>query len=344
MTILFIDPVCPAPYAARSLAEGALGGTEATVVRVAEGLAARGHAVTVAQHTRTEPERSASGVHYTPYDFKSGTPRLAGAEAVVVLRAHKTLLRIRRHYPEARLFLWRHCFAGSGCKALGDIVRETGAHAVAVSHHHAQTLRAFVAEHSGDAVPVSVCYNPVELEPDETPVQPNKLVFFSSPHKGLDQVLRAFEAARAWRPDLQLFVANPGYLSQEHRLPRGVVTLGALPHREVIGHVREAFCVFYPQSTFAETFGLVFAEANAVGTPVLTHPIGSAGEVLGETPEAGGQLVDARDVGAVVARLRQWHETGRPGVKARQAFRLGRVLDGWEALLSRQSVPTHDVV
>ncbi len=45
-------------------------------------------------------------------------------------------------------------------------------------------------------------------------------------------------------------------------------------------HIRESLCVFYPQTQRCETFGLVYAESNAVGTPVLAHDFGAAREVL----------------------------------------------------------------
>ena len=49
MHMLFIDPVTPKPYSTETLRNQPLGGTEATVVRVAEYLDA-----IVVQHNRTE--------------------------------------------------------------------------------------------------------------------------------------------------------------------------------------------------------------------------------------------------------------------------------------------------
>jgi hypothetical protein len=46
---LFFDPTCQQPYDTRTLREQAMGGTEATVTRVADALDAL-----VAQHNRTE--------------------------------------------------------------------------------------------------------------------------------------------------------------------------------------------------------------------------------------------------------------------------------------------------
>src|SRR5215469_10335658 len=49
--VLFFDPGCPTPYSRRTLEQAALGGTEATVIRIAEALDAE-----VMQHNRTESE------------------------------------------------------------------------------------------------------------------------------------------------------------------------------------------------------------------------------------------------------------------------------------------------
>jgi glycosyltransferase involved in cell wall biosynthesis len=176
------------------------------------------------------------------------------------------------------------------------------------------------------------------LTPDRTRVDPDKLVFFSSPHKGLDEVLEAFAHVRRQRPAARLFIADPGcWTDGQASPPEGVVPLGALPHRAVIRHVREAFCAFHPQAQVAEAFGLVFAEANAVGTPVLAHPLGAAEEVLDEQVSDRTQLLDARDPEAAARRLAQWWENGRPSVASQPQFRLSRVLDGWERLLGVRS-------
>ena len=143
-------------------------------------------------------------------------------------------------------------------------------------------------------------------------------------------MLRTFERVREDRPSLRLCIANPGYIALEPDLSMsGVEVLGPLPHHEVLAHVRTAFCVFYPQSGFKETFGLVFAEANALGTPVLAHAVGAASEVLGDAR----QLVNADDPEAVRARPARLVRRGSPprwGVNPQ--FRLSRVAQRWEEL------------
>jgi glycosyltransferase involved in cell wall biosynthesis len=103
-------------------------------------------------------------------------------------------------------------------------------------------------------------------------------------------------------------------------------------------HVREALCVFYPQNALSETFGMVFAESNAVGTPVLAHDFGSAREIL----SSSDQLVDAEDHAAIVAKLRAWREGNRPRVSLRSELRASNVIAQWRRLL--EAPYSHSIV
>ena len=337
MNLLVIDANCPKPYCDRTLSREALGGTEATVVRVAGALATRGHGVTVAQKGREVFYTDGAGVRYVPYVFK-GVLYTDKPDAVLVINSFKILKEVRSRYGEARLFLWSHCFPGKNRKRLSALALEHDCTLVTVSKTHEACLREFLSSYESKPTVttpehfphVTHVYNPVadDLAPGGD-YDPNKLVFFSSPHKGLAQVLQTFEHLRRARPSLKLYIANPGYIALAPDLAMsGVEVLGALSHREVLAHVRTAFCVFYPQSSFKETFGLVFAEANALGTPVLTHAAGAAPEVLGDAR----QLVNADNPEAVKARLLGWYAEGRPKVGVNPQFRLSRVAQCWEEL------------
>lgn len=321
-----------------------MGGTEATVIRISSGLAQRGHSVVVAQGARQTEELGDSRLVYTNFNIGEFPVLQAEPDVVVILNTPKLLPKARKAYPKAAMYLWVHCFPGKHRKkTLNQYATETNTTILAVSN----ILNVFVQDclrrhpkygprsrNGGQLAQVKTIYNPVadELAPDARPVNPNKLVFFSSPHKGLDQVLRAFSIVRKEWPELRLYLANPGYWPMpEGYSGEAVEVLGSLRHAEVIEHVREAFCVFYPQSAFRETFGLVFAEANAVGTPVITHDVGAAGEILQQKV----QLVDARNPAHVAATIRKWKESGRPRVFLAERFRLRRVLAAWEALLPR---------
>lgn len=343
--ILLLDPDCPSEYNHRSLEQKPMGGTEATIIRVTGELAARGHRVVLAQGAREQAAAGANRLEYKPFSLQGLRYLMKEPHAVILLNTPKLLKKARRAFPEARLYLWMHCFPGKRRrKMINKYAVAANAQIITVSgtlrQHVYNSLKRYpdYGRHShtnGRLAPVQTIYNPVgeALQPNGKKVDPAKLVFFSSPHKGLDQVLAAFAAVQKEFPQLRLCLANPGYWPMPKNLPHNAVEdLGSLLHADVIEHVREAFCVFYPQSRFKETFGLVFAEANAVGTPVITHDLGAAREVLTNKD----QLVDVTDTKEVVERLRSWIEKGRPEVKLSEHFRLSQVVNSWEALLLRQ--------
>lgn len=342
--ILYIDPDCPAAYTDRSLLEKPMGGTEATIIRVTEGLSRLGHQVIVAQGARRQPEVSSAGVQYCPFSLNRLEELPQAPDAVVVLNSPKLLRKIRKAYPQAGLYLWMHCFPGKRRrKMINKFTIEAKTEIITVSDTLKEHIKTCLnrypdyGRHShtgGQFAHVRTIFNPVDdrLQPNNKSVDQYKLVFFSSPHKGLEQVLEAFVEVRKRWPAMRLCLANPGYWPfPKNFSEEAVEILGSLTHAEVIEHVREAFCVFYPQNRFKETFGLVFAEANAVGTPVITHPLGASAEVLTDQQ----QLVDVTDVRNVVKLLQQWMDNGRPEVRLHERFRLREVLAGWEALLQK---------
>lgn len=326
--ILFIDPVSTRPYRLDPSEPAPLGGTEATLLRVAGGLSRRGHRIWISQSAREATETDLQGIAYIPFRFRErlDCPR---PDVVVCLRSHKVLPWLRREFAGCPLYLWLHCFPGTRRKCIRTMSREHDFHVVAVSQSHAR----FIENRCG--VRPIVIYNPLEsgLERYRTLSKDrNSLIFFSSPHKGLSQVLETFRVVKGSFPDLKLKVANPGYIVGRNEEREGIVNLGALPHNRVLEEVAASFCVFYPQTTFAETFGLVFAEANAVGTPVLAHDLGSAAEVLGDAR----QLVDCSKPRAVLERIARWRREGPPRPQSDPRFELGRIVERWEEVLRHE--------
>lgn len=339
--VLLFDPVAPRAYSDRTLRSEAMGGTEATVVRVAGGLA-RHRQVVVAQSARAHAEAGADGVLYLPWSREEPLPGMRDAPVVVLVRAHKLLPRVREQYPHARLFLWLHGFPGNRRKALAHCARRASATVIAVSETHRQALLHFAQAKDPVNSPwldVARIYNPVSdtLVPDHTEPDPDKLLFLGAPYKGLDEVLDAFRFLHHRWPRLRLYIAHRSPLARA--LPkdlRGVVPLGPLTHGEAIRHLRSSLCLFAPQSTFRETFGLAFAEANAVGTPVIAHHIGAASEVIDGSRE---QLVDAHDYEGIARVIERWRAGARPVVTTKPAFRLSQVLLDWEAAFARPWSP-----
>lgn len=330
MKILIVDPTCPKPYDVNTLLTSPMGGTEASVVRLAEALAASGEEVRVTQHNRTEVAKY--GAVYTPFggneDFKP--------THVVVLRAPLVLKTARRQYPNAKLYLWCHdLFSAAGWSEGFQAVVDTQAIPVLVSDFHKtqmyDVMRSinFVGE-----VPSRRIYNPIadDLRPDNTPVDINKLVFFSSPHKGLEHTLKIFERFKDFKElkDMKLYVANPGYFpdgaSDNSNM---VVRLGPLCHTDVLQHVRSSLGVFHLNGVFPETFGLVHAECNAVGTPFLSSRLGATPELCDHPAE----LIDVMDPKAVIDRIIDWKTLSRPRVRGQANFRMTKIIREWKELL-----------
>jgi len=324
MTVAVVDPCCAGAYAPASLVSGGLGGTEATVLRVAGALSGR-VGITHFQKNRCAAEFGDAGP-MRPFDdvFEA-----RGISTFLVINSWKVACRLRKAHPEARIVLWLHVHPGRHNRPMAGRLRAADVEIVCVSRSHADWVRGFLGADA--ALRIGHVHNPIDddLLPDATPRDPDRLLFASSPHKGLAEVFTWFSECRKAIPGLTLAVADPGYLAWETGpAPEGVVFLGKLPHRAVIAEMRRSLCLFQPQTTFAETFGLVLAEANAVGTPVLVQrDLGANVEVAGDP----AQLVDG-GVGQAIERLRGWRAMP-PVVRCDPKFRLSAVARRWSTLL-----------
>jgi glycosyltransferase involved in cell wall biosynthesis len=214
-----------------------------------------------------------------------------------------------------------------------------------------------------DCVRALTIYNPVDdaLVPDGSAFDERKLVFFSSPNKGLAFSLDAFRALRRRMPDLRLQVGNPGYKIRKSATIDGVEYLGPQPQERIHKEVRTALCTFFPNFVLPETFGLVFAESKAVGTPILTHDCGAAAEIIADPEQVlpvtfaqrayekalssfspGVRRGPARVADSLglfdmyVERIRAWRAGHRPVTAPDPRFHLTVVADRWRAVLGIQ--------
>ena len=350
-SVLFYDPVCRQPYDTRTLRTQAMGGSEATLTRVADALEAF-----VIQHNRAEDW----GRYRQPQ-------RISGITSVIVNRDSRALPLVRARYPDARAYLWLHDQLNPGSRrarwlaGTAAVLREMAVTAVCVSDSQRRGVEATLRGIGvGGQVRALTIYNPVDdtLVPDGTPVDERKLIFFSSPNKGLNFTLDAFSALKKRMPDLRLVVGNPGYKAGCDARRAGVELLGPQPQARIHAEVRSALCTFFPNFVIPETFGLVFAESHALGTPVLTHDCGAALEVVGDPRQVlplsaaqrwyetlAGTLpqrwraLPARLAGAAgvfdayAERIWAWRAGERPRCTADPRFGLGRITAQWRGLL-----------
>jgi len=311
MRIAILDYVAPKDYTPESILTEPMGGTEATVCRVTTGLRERGHEV----HLLTRGSK-----------FDEFRP-----SHVLVLRDPKYLQYARDRWPDAKLYLWCHDLP---TRELGLQIAAINAartsHVVCVSNWAmVQTTEMFKAMGYKGGFKMTRVYNPVCVELKPATTNYHKLVWLSSPHKGLDYAYEIFSKLNSYDDAFSLFCLNPGYYFRDMPIPKGVRDIGACTHAEAMDVLRDSLCLFYPNKVFPETFGLVMAEANALGVPVLTHNLGAAKEVLDSHPS---QLIDCNKVDKVIERVISWSRGSRPAVVGNESFKLSRVLSDWEKL------------
>jgi len=286
-------------------------------------------------------------------------------EHVIVLRDARALKAVRPHFPKARFHVWLHDQVARGSTRARWLQTAdpllSGCTLICVSDFLRRNVEPVVRGlSSGSEIALRVIYNPVgdDLAPNGAGIDPDKLLFMSSPNKGLDYTLTAFQAIRRNIGGLKLYVANPGYRQVPRVALPGVEWLGTLAPAQVVEQARSALCVFMPNFLLPETFGLVFAEANAVGTPVLAHDCGAAREVLHDSNPVLAVRTRQRQFALLmrglawrgrrfaasaglrlgvfddyIELLSHWRAGQRPRVDVSNAFRQNAVVREWQALL-----------
>ena len=196
MRILFYDPCAYKEYTLETGLQSPLGGSEATLIRVANALKAQ-HEI----------------LHWIPKfqeEWKGEKP-----DVVIIMRAPILANGIKKIFPEAKVLVWMHDIVTPEVAVEAMDNSKSIAAMICVSEYHkTQTVTALQAQHYNGEFPVARVFNPVDddLQPDPTvEYDKNKLVFFSSPHKGLEHAIRIFDNLRAnFLPDIWLDVLNPG--------------------------------------------------------------------------------------------------------------------------------------
>jgi len=331
--ILFLDNTYPEPYQVSTLVEKSIGGTESSIIRTAQ-ILSKEYKVFVAQKYRFEQHVENNNLKFIPKsDVENISPNY-----VIVLRKYKVLKEMHKLFPQAKLFLWLHTYKNYEyvLKRFGfsqiksQIICNSATHKIHTDKLLNATKIAKLFAIFVDKIKVNYCYNPIE-KPDDFDVKKdlNKLLFFSSPNKGLDQVIKKFKIINQQLTELKLYIANPGYKNSDtEQLGENIIYLGSLAKDEMMQHVRESLCVFYPQEIFAETFGLIYAEANANGTAVIADDIGSAKEIL----QNNNQPFDVSNINKVIDYIVNLQKD-YPKIQYNEKFSSQRIFKQWRAIL-----------
>lgn len=125
--------------------------------------------------------------------------------------------------------------------------------------------------------------------------------------KGLDVLCKAFEIVQASMPEARLEIVGTGDRTDEVQrwgdAVGGVELLGHVTDHKLVAAYRRASVVVLPSTSPAESFGMVLAEANACGRPVIGSRVGGIPSIVkdgvngllarpGDAVDLAGKLVD----------------------------------------------------
>lgn len=348
MRVAFVAPLVTA------IAEPQLGGSQALLADLASGLTERGHDVVVFAASGS----SIDGVRVVDVGIDPSTLRATffrateDADDFDITRdafAHVYGL-VRSHGADV---VHNHAFDAPAIDLAPDDVPVVHtlhlppapsmiASVERVKRKHQRITIACVSEHSASLWQSSVAVDTVL--PDGVPVSRiqwsadgGERVLFAgrfSPEKG---AVEAIEIARAASVPITLVgdAYDERYAVERiepYRGTDGVEILPALPRTRVWEMMRSSRAVLCPVS-WDEPFGLVAAEANAAGTPVVAFDRGALSEVIvhGET----GVLVDGVDEAAGALSTVESIDRARCRAHAESNLDLSRTLDAHEALYAQ---------
>jgi glycosyltransferase involved in cell wall biosynthesis len=340
-----------------------LGGAQALVADLAEGLVERGQRVTLLAADESfipgadAPQLGIDSQRLSPADFSHPGPRTDTLEQVAGFRRvrdwldnHVSEIDVAHgHSFDAPCFLALHGLQAPVMHTLHlppiDHEVMDAARAVQNSASFVTVSQASAAQWRDQGVPIRrVIYPGLRLDGVPFREEPGTYLLFAgrvTPEKGTDQ---AIDIARSLNQPL--IIAGDVYdreyfdssiaprvrvdaeLPVGDELPTGVTYVGLRPRSELLGLMSRARAVLMP-STWDEPFGLVGIEAQATGTPVVAYRRGGLIEVVASGTT--GWLVTPGDRSEFMQRVRTIDRIDRRLCRHRveQQFSLGGMIDSY---------------
>lgn len=98
---------------------------------------------------------------------------------------------------------------------------------------------------------------------------------FMNPFKALDVIVQAFRQMPGKK--LLVFGEGPEAAALKRMATPNISFLGRLSHQDLVSHLQMARALVYAAP---EDFGMLMAEAQSCGTPVIAYGVGGAGEII----------------------------------------------------------------
>jgi glycosyltransferase involved in cell wall biosynthesis len=261
-------------YSGETLRSASMGGTESSVVQLAEALARRGHEVSVFNGIKAPREEF--GVRWFPLAQAPRQKRgdigiaVANARAFNGLRFHTHILWL--HNP---LKSWRTIRRGN----MGPLFARRP-YFVLLGRYHASRVPLWFPS-SGRGILLHGVHESFFRKAPASAVPPPRAIFTSQPYRGLDWLLALWSDVRGAVPEATFDVfapkAHQGAANVARATQEGVSVRGSVS-RERLGQELSTCRVQFIPGHRDETFCLAAAEATAAGVPIVTLGAGALSE------------------------------------------------------------------
>jgi len=343
--VVFVDAVCPHPYDFEYLKDNPSGASESYLNMLARALHLKGVETYIFQHNRKKPDLQ-HGIKYVGFDDLE-TINKNDVDAVVIQRHPAVLDFVKDNFKNAKVVIWQHDFFESTNFQSMSIsqIKDWDIPIVCVSDWHSKNFKYNFKLRGSNLHPVVIPHfvveNPITLKNDL--IQPKlrdkyKLAFFSSEHKGLHTSLKAFSELFLTNTDYQFYIASPSYkqIDIDVNLPN-VHQLGKMSRQEILEFTSECFALVHLNSVYPETFGCINAEANLVGTPVISYDYGANKEVIDRFNDYAIKPLpysaDTFGYDMFIKKMLELTTINSPTVQLKKQFTVENILPKWQNLL-----------
>jgi len=331
--VVFLDITANKYYDRLTVEKEPLGGTEASIVRIAEGLGSLGLKVAVVQ-SRVPYFEPILG-QYAFFMHADDIPKMVCRHFVQIRSISNSHL-----FPKAKKYVWLHDLAEPKIAEWKETLEKNKMFVVCVSKWHRDSVKQYLPYYSDIGYIYNPCPEHLYTDVDKRePYDTNLMVWSSSPHKGLGKALELFKEIKKQRPKMTLLIFNPGYFKLDIITQPGTACYGPTNAATVWSQVKKALCVFYP-TQWDETFGCVASEANALGTPIATYERAALAEVVSSTD----QMVKQDDEKAFIDMVLKWSDGGRPTVYGVDNYSQTNVVLEWVKLLAKEDAPSIELI
>ena len=245
MNLLIIDKETPQPYDSDFLDKNPCGASESYLHNLAVHLA-KVHKVFFIQNKRTDLQLK-NNIRYLPENYNLND---LNVDNVLLQRNLKFYPLVKDVFPKANIICWLHDFYETVCfENMNKEDYEKDIQFVCVSDWHKNNIKSnFIKEGIKLKNKIKVIYHlidsPKEKDYLNNTFNKNKICFFSSHFKGLENSYKLFKHLQLEIPDLKFYIGSPSYSDVKLNISDDtVVDLVGLPREQVLYHLSTSFCL-----------------------------------------------------------------------------------------------------